>query len=140
MLYNPPTGSVDPNAGYIGKNLAASQQGSKVPPMAIEAVQREMVAVILAAGLSPTNTDLTQLLKAIHVVGAGVPSRIQPWLGAGTYSYVVPAGVYKLDVSAWGAGGGGGGTSVGNDAAGGGGGGGFARKIVRVSPGTPSRS
>lgn len=65
MLYNPPTGSVDPNASYVGKDVVAGTQGSKVPKMAVEATQREIVNAERAAGLTPTNSDLTQLLQAI---------------------------------------------------------------------------
>ncbi len=70
MLYNPPTGSLDPDAPYVPKNLASGQQGSRVPAKAIEAPQREIVAAILAAGLSPSNTDLTQLAQAIRRLAA----------------------------------------------------------------------
>lgn len=66
MLYHPPTGSTDPNAGYVGKNTAAGQQGSKVPPAAIEYTQREIIAAIVETGISPTDTDLKQLMRAIR--------------------------------------------------------------------------
>lgn len=70
MLYNPPSGSTDVNASYVGKNVAAGTQGSRVPPGAVEFTQRELVALITAAqamGLAaPTNADLTQVLKAIR--------------------------------------------------------------------------
>lgn len=66
MLYNAPTGSSDANAGFAGKNVAAGQQGSKVPPGAVEFPQREIVAAIAAAGLTPTNSDLQQLTRAIR--------------------------------------------------------------------------
>ncbi|UDL95516.1 hypothetical protein LGH83_04645 [Lichenihabitans sp. PAMC28606] len=65
MLYNPPTGGAA-NDAYVGKNPAAGIQGSKIPPGAAEFPQREIVAVEVAAGLSPTNDDLQQLLKAIR--------------------------------------------------------------------------
>ncbi|WP_066920179.1 hypothetical protein [Methylobacterium sp. CCH5-D2] len=66
MLYNAPTGSTDPNAPYVGKNLAAGKQGSRIPPAAIEMTQREIVNALIEAGLSPTNDDPRQLLKAIR--------------------------------------------------------------------------
>ena len=68
MKYNPPTGSVDPNAPYVGKNPAIGQQGSKVPPAAIEHVQREILAVIDAAGITPSESVLTQLRDAIQAM------------------------------------------------------------------------
>jgi hypothetical protein len=68
MLYVPPSGSTDANASYVGKNVAAGTQGSKVPPNAVEHPQREILAIIAAAQLAgmpaPTATDLTQMLKA----------------------------------------------------------------------------
>ncbi|MGU3539967.1 hypothetical protein [Methylobacterium sp. A54F] len=66
MLYNAPTGSLDPNAAFVGKNLAAGQQGSRIPPKAVEMPQREIVNAIIEAGISPTNDDHKQLLKAIR--------------------------------------------------------------------------
>jgi hypothetical protein len=68
MLYNAPAGSSDPNAPYVGKDLQAGTQGSKVPRMAIEAPQREIVAAIVAAGLTPSNLTLTQLRDAIRLL------------------------------------------------------------------------
>ncbi len=65
MLYNPPTGGAA-NDPYVGKNVAAGIQGSKVPPGAVEFPQREILAIIAAdPSLSPTNTDLGQAQKSI---------------------------------------------------------------------------
>ena len=70
MLYVPPSGSTDPNAPYVGKDVAAGTQGSRVPPNAVEHPQRELLALIAAAqamGLpAPTAADLTQVLKAVR--------------------------------------------------------------------------
>jgi len=66
MLYNAPTGSTDPNADYVGKNVAAGRQGSKIPPTVPMTVQRELVAIITESGQTPTNDDLTQVLRAIR--------------------------------------------------------------------------
>lgn len=66
MLYNPPTGSENPDAAYVGKNVAAGQQGSRIPPKAVEAPQRELVNLIKESGQTPTNDDYKQVLKAIR--------------------------------------------------------------------------
>jgi hypothetical protein len=66
MKYNAPYGSVDPNASYVDRDTPAAISGSKVPAAAIETVQRELVALISAAGLTPDNADLTQITKAIQ--------------------------------------------------------------------------
>ena len=66
MLYNAPTGAATADEKYVGKNVAAGQQGSKVPPGAIEFPQREIVNLIVEALLSPTNDDLAQMVRAIR--------------------------------------------------------------------------
>jgi hypothetical protein len=78
MKYNQPFGVSDPNAPYSNGNPATGVQGS-IPQMeAIEYDQREVVDTISTANLrtyrdfagvscaQPTNTDLTQLRKAIE--------------------------------------------------------------------------
>ena len=68
MKYNPPHGSVDPDAIYVDV-IPGQQRGSPVPAAAVEYPQREILSVILAAGLAPTNADLTQLKQAIlHLI------------------------------------------------------------------------
>ncbi|EGJ49060.1 gp53-like domain-containing protein [Desulfocurvibacter africanus] len=74
MRYTPPVGTVDPNAPYVDGNPAAGIQGSAVPASAIEHPQREIAAVIEAAGLTPDAEDLTQLQQAIQALG---PDRYQ---------------------------------------------------------------
>ncbi|MBX5094884.1 hypothetical protein HJB54_05155 [Rhizobium lentis] len=66
MQYNAPYGSADPNAGYVDRNMAAATKGSIPPAAAIEYPQREIMAVITAAGITGSNGDLTQLLQAIQ--------------------------------------------------------------------------
>ncbi len=99
MLYNPPTGSTDPDAHYVPKNVAAGTQGSKVPPAAVENPQREIVGAITASGQTPTNSDLGQLWKAIlagarSVIGGSkiVGGRRAIYNAAGTYTLQLPSG------------------------------------------------
>ena len=73
MLYNPPTGGAA-NDPYVGKNVAAGIQGSKIPPAVPMFTQQEIVNAITASGQSPTNSDVTQLLQALMVGGL--------WVGA----------------------------------------------------------
>jgi hypothetical protein len=56
----------NPWPAYFDGNPQTGQEGSYPPGVAIEYPQREMLAVIQAAGLIPTNGDLTQLLQAIN--------------------------------------------------------------------------
>jgi hypothetical protein len=64
MKYVPPLGEA-PDTPYIDGNPAAGIEGSIVPAASIEHDQREIVAVIEGAGLTPDSADLTQLTQAI---------------------------------------------------------------------------
>lgn len=104
MDYNAPSFSTDPNAGYVGKT--ASTIGSKVPPKAVEFTQREIVHAIRAAGLTPSNNDLTQLLQAVSrgiwlgTFGgtADALTATMPYSAAGTDPVLVPAFVAGMRV------------------------------------------
>lgn len=74
MKYVPPLGSVDPDAAYQNGNPSAGIPGSIVPAAAIEHPQRELLHVILKAGLTPDENTLPQLYEAIvKIVGVEVP-------------------------------------------------------------------
>ncbi|WP_201211743.1 hypothetical protein [Rhodocyclus purpureus] len=64
MKYVQPLGAAA-DAPYVDANPAAGIEGSAVPAAAIEHPMREIEAVITAAGLTPSSTELTQLLQAI---------------------------------------------------------------------------
>ncbi len=81
MKYNPPFGEADPDASYRDRSTGAP--GSRVPRKAVEHTQREIVAAIVGAGLTPSDSDLTQLLQAID-------ARIAALTGGG------PTGGYAL--------------------------------------------
>ena len=68
MKYNKPLNETDTNASYKNADPANAQKGSTVPAEAIEYTQREIVAAIQEAGLTPSNSDLTQLVKAIKAL------------------------------------------------------------------------
>ena len=68
MQYNQPYGVSDPNAPYINGNPTTGTMGSIPPAASIEYPQRELAALIAAAGLTPDNADLAQVLKAIKLV------------------------------------------------------------------------
>jgi microcystin-dependent protein len=74
MKYVQPLGAAD-NTAYVDGNPSAGIEGSIVPAAALEHPQREILAVILAAGLTPASTDLGQLLQAIQILSSsgGVP-------------------------------------------------------------------
>jgi hypothetical protein len=66
MQYNQPYGVTDPNAGYINGDPSVGRPGSIPPAASIEYPQREIVALINAGNLTPNNSDLVQLAKAIQ--------------------------------------------------------------------------
>lgn len=79
MQYNAPPGSQDPNAPYVN-GIPGVQKGSPVNANAVEYPQREIVSAIEAAGLTPTNNDLTQLAQAIALpVKPVISYGILPW-------------------------------------------------------------
>lgn len=65
MKYTQPAGEPE-DASYDDPNAGTGMQGDIVPGRAIEAPQREIVAVIEEAGLTPSELDNTQLLQAIQ--------------------------------------------------------------------------
>jgi len=72
MKYIPPPGSQDPNAPYVN-GIPGVQRGSPVDAKAVEYPQREILNVITAAGLTPTNEQLDQLAHAVQaLIGGGV--------------------------------------------------------------------
>lgn len=85
MKYQQPYGVNDDNAGYIDGNPALGIEGSAVPAKALEHPQRELDTLIRKAGLTPSETDLEQVYKAIKVLAPtpGTLSVTAPLTGGG---------------------------------------------------------
>lgn len=67
MQYSQPYDQTsNPNASYVNGNPSSGIQGSIIPAGAVENPQRELIALIQAAGLTPSNSDLSQVAKAIQ--------------------------------------------------------------------------
>lgn len=67
MQYSQPYDQTsNPNAPYVNGNPSSGIQGSIIPAGAVENPQRELIALIQAAGLTPSNSDLSQVAKAIQ--------------------------------------------------------------------------
>ncbi|MDO9501379.1 hypothetical protein [Falsiroseomonas sp.] len=116
--------------GFRNRNLGTGVRGTTHDAADRNALQEEIMAVIEAAGLVPNSADWTQLLAALrNMFGGG----IQAFPSNGTF--VVPAGVFEVDVEVWGPGGGGSGSTNGVADGFGGAGGGYARRRVAVTPG-----
>jgi hypothetical protein len=108
MKYIQPPGTPE-GASYVDFNPATGVEGSVVPALAIEAPQRELIKVIIEAGLEPNNGDLTQLFQAIKLLFAQFmlentdqlisPSRDEDYAADSFYtvpSYVVGAGQLRI--------------------------------------------
>nr|WP_314074898.1 hypothetical protein [uncultured Roseococcus sp.] len=93
-------------------------------------VQEELIAFLVAAGIAPDRTNLTQVLAACRSMFAG-----RLWVFANTGTLVVPAGITKLKFTVWGGGASGASTADGNYLGGGGGGGGYGEGLYDVTPG-----
>jgi len=74
MKFQPPLNSQNPNASYQNGDPIQGILGSKVPAEAIEGPQREIVNVILAAGITPNEADNSQLTQAIQFIAGNVGS------------------------------------------------------------------
>lgn len=73
MKYNQPFGAAGADAPYVDQNTPGAIAGSVPPAAAIEHPQREIVAAIAAAGLTPAEGDLAQLAQAMtRTVSGGV--------------------------------------------------------------------
>lgn len=131
MKYHAPFGQPDPDAPFINGNPGAGIEGSIPPAAAIEHPQREIVAAIVGAGLTPDDGDLTQLWQAI----SGIRSRLVAFTSTGATNWTVPDGVHRVFVQVWGGGGGGGGVGTGGGGAAGGTGAQHRAGFVDVTPG-----
>lgn len=70
MKYIKPANETIENASYVNANPLTGVKGSTIDAAAIENPMREIVNVIVGAGLTPSETDLTQLKQAIDVLMA----------------------------------------------------------------------
>lgn len=97
----------------------------------------QLNAAIAARGAASgvASLDSSTKIPIAQLPTTFIANGVQSYIAAGSYSWTVPAGIYRLRVRCWGAGGGGG-FGVDPTAHGGGGGGaGMAYKVWTVSPG-----
>ncbi len=110
MKYWAPFGQPDPDASFVNGDPGSGIEGSIPDCRGFEQPQREIVAVIEAAGLTPTGLDLTQLLQAIRLLNGGRLINIQVFATPGSYTYTKSAGVRAVQAEVQGGGGGSGGV------------------------------
>ena len=76
MQYHPPFGATDPDAPWLN-GVPGQQRGSAVDAKAVEYPMREIVNVILAAGMTPTDENLAQLSAAVSkLIAESVPALV----------------------------------------------------------------
>lgn len=88
-----------PNVGLVGgkfvdENTSTGQPGSLIPAAWGNAVTEELLAVIVAAGLTPSESDLTQLQKAIQSLAA---SDVKRTVRVATTGAIALSGVQSID-------------------------------------------
>jgi hypothetical protein len=118
--------------GYFN-NAPGAGAGTVVDGDWLNAVQEELLAVILATGVAADKANRAQLLAALRVFSA---KNFLMFKDAGTTNWVVPAGITKVFAQLWGAGGGAD-AGVGPPShigSGGGSAGGYAAKLCTVVP------
>ncbi|MGE7959084.1 hypothetical protein ACQKQA_21315 [Pseudomonas sp. NPDC089530] len=127
------------NGRFVDENPLTGTPGSLIPADWGNGVTQELLAVIGAAGLTPSEANLTQLLSAIRSISRSVAGLgIQRFTANG--SFTVPEGVTRIWLSGCAGGGGGGGCPGGSSGtSSGGGGGGAGQPVIRfpvtVTPG-----
>lgn len=83
MKYNQPYGVVDTNAAYVNGDPSVGRAGSIPPAESIEYPQREIVNLIADSGVTPSNTDLHQMARALQAgqiyygIDAGTVNNVQ---------------------------------------------------------------
>lgn len=92
MKYNPPVGGAADDPYIDG---SSTTEGSIPPAASIEDPQRELVAAISGAGLTPDDADLTQLLQAIQIFAGGHVTTIS----ADAALTVAEAGLILIDAT-----------------------------------------
>lgn len=88
-----------PNVGLVGgkfvdENTGTGQPGSLIPAAWGNSVTDELLAVIVAAGLTPSENDLTQLQKAIQSLAA---SDVKRTVRVATTGAIALSGVQTID-------------------------------------------
>lgn len=88
-----------PNVGLVGgkfvdENTSTGQAGSLIPATWGNSVTDELLAVIVAAGLTPSENDLTQLQKAIQTLAA---SDVKRTVRVATTGAIALSGVQTID-------------------------------------------
>lgn len=128
-----PTPAAVGTPGYWTDGDAASgTPATVIDPDWLNSIQEELVAIVLASGLSLSKTDRAQVMAALRILMRG---SIPIFSAPGSFTATVPIWATSADVIVTGAGGGSGG-SPGGQASGGGGAGGTAfKRITGLTPG-----
>lgn len=103
MKYIPPFQGEEDDV-YVDRNLSTGTAGSKVPAAFFNILQVELLNLIIAAGLEPSEEDLTQIAQAVLALAVGddIVNQINTFTKAqrGAVEAVAYAGTLALDMSA----------------------------------------
>lgn len=91
MEYRPPLNgdTANPDRGWPNADPAVGLKGARIDGPAIEYVQRELVALIASAGLTPSGADLTQVFQAVNtLISSGLSGRLANMFQGGPTSPV----------------------------------------------------
>jgi len=109
VKYQPPTGSPEANAPYVGRNKAAGIQGSRVPPKAVEHHLRELVHLIEYAEAkrpgtvgAPDEALLDQVRKSIEaLIAAGASKQpVYPEIQTGNNRFIIGTTIGLVTIDA----------------------------------------
>ncbi|NTF32294.1 hypothetical protein [Rhizobium skierniewicense] len=118
------TGAITLNLNGFGAVDVVGEDGAPIPPNSVYPGQ-----------LASFGWNGTKWVLMGFALSRIPPKNILTYSNPGTYTWTVPAGVYKVFVRVWGGGGGGGGIAGTGNAGGGGGAGGYAEGWCDVVPG-----
>jgi len=127
----PPTPAADGTPGYFSDGTPGAADATVVSADWLNAIQRELIAFLTAAGVATDKQNQAQVLYAARRL---LGKNMQVFTASGTFT--PPAGVSRVRVRCWGAGGGGGMAIGAWQAGGAGGGGGYGEGFFDVTPGT----
>lgn len=134
---SPPTMPVAPSLGFPAPGNPGVSLATKPGAWWYHMVTQELLAVVSAAGLTPDQANLSQVLAAIRTLAVGRLVNVQVFNASGTYT-PSSSRISKIVVEAVGGGGAGGGAAATSSSSSAGGGGGAGCYIKAMFTGQPA--
>lgn len=124
--YAPATGT----PGYATDGYPGVRQQTRWPAYAWNMICDSMLHVLFAAGIGTDRNNWNLFSQSVQIISRGREVVVDP----NATSWTVPANIYRIKVTVWGAGGGSGSSSSASAPGGGGGGGAVAAMRFDVTP------